>query len=96
MNDIKEYTLLKAYVDVYRKLDKKVEKYLTDQCLECIETVLNLVEEQQKENEMLKAIIYQNHENTIEKDKIKSKIKEIDGQGTFDAKIVLEHLLEEN
>ena len=34
--------------------------------------------------------------NYISKDKIKSKIKEIDGRGTFDAEIILLQLLEEN
>lgn len=34
--------------------------------------------------------------NYIFKNKIREKIQEIDDKGTFDAKIVLEHLLEEN
>lgn len=107
MNEVMAISLLKAYVDLYRKVDID-KRYLTKQGLECIETVLDLVEKQtEKIKELEKPKYILNAEtneikeipmdnNYISKDKIKSKIREIDGRGTFDAEIILLKLLEEN
>lgn len=69
-----------------------------------IEKLMNIIKNQQKEIEELKKDRYlYNSEtgeitkiksNSISKDKIRAKIKEV-SNGTFDAKIVLEKLLEE-
>ena len=62
MNDTMATSLLKAYVNIYRRLDPE-KRYVTKDGLECIETVLDLVEKQkdlikkqQKEIEDLKEI----------------------------------------
>ena len=71
-----------------------------------IETILNLIEKQQKEIERLEARKYMLNAETgeisqipidnnyISKDKIKAKIEEVK-DGTYDAKIVLQSLLKE-
>lgn len=48
------------------------------------------------ENHMVKKWNEQLDKNSISKDKIREKIKEIHNKGTFDAEIVLTKLLEEN
>ena len=62
--------------------------------------LVNLIEKQSKEIEELKqekeylnCIIESDKDNYINKDKIKAKIEEVK-DGTFDAKIVLQSLLE--
>ena len=69
-----------------------------------IDTILNLIEKQQKEIEELKKPKYvincETNEITkltndfVSKDKIKAKIEEVK-DGTYDAKIVLQSLLED-
>ena len=65
--------------------------------------LLNLIEKQQKEieklnfeNHMVKKWNEQLDKNSISKNKIIGKIKEIHNKGTFDAEIVLTKLLEGN
>ena len=67
---------------------------------ETINTILNLIEKKSKEieelkekNEFLNWYFENQKENFIHKDKIKAKIEEVK-DGTYDAKIVLESLLE--
>lgn len=71
------------------------------------QNILNIINNQQKEIKELKhnrdeyeeeyiKLLNARYYNYISKDKIREKLKEIDGKGTFDAKIVLEHLLKEN
>ena len=74
MNEIMALELLKSYAKTYRRvLDS--EPIITKQFLECLDTVLDLIEDQQKEIEELKEI---GKENCISKDKIREKIKEIE------------------
>ena len=92
-----------AYLKFYIERDVMYE----DTHYEQITTILNLIKKQSKEIEELKekdtanlayyGQIYQNGIYTGQKaveDKIKAKIEEI-GEGTFDAKIVLQNLLKE-
>ena len=86
---------------------KEVIELYNDKCLitteddiKSIKILLNLIEKQYKEIEELKqekeylnCIIESDKDNYINKDKIKAKIEEVK-DGTFDAKIVLQSLLE--
>ena len=85
----------------------KQEEYTNSEIDNYIKIVLNIVEKQQKEIEELKdkysdekirnTIIKRyrevNEKDYVSKDKIKAKIEELK-DGTFDAKIVLQELLE--
>ena len=108
MNNIPEIEILKSYIEVYKRIGFYTETVLTKRFLELIEKTIEIVEDQQSDIEDLKETIDRKNQtlkdlkimavdrdSIIEKYKIREKIKEIDGQGTFDAKIVLEHLLEE-
>lgn len=57
--------------------------------------ILNLIEKQQKEIEELKEVKCYYEISRVPKDKIKNKIEELK-DGTYDAKIILQKLLEEN
>lgn len=111
MNDVMAVSLLKSYVDLYRKIDID-KRYLTKQGLECIETVLDLVEKQQKEiyrlnrkqadDEMLTDTFIER--DYISRDKIREKINELEEQCKkellttwLESQIdILNELLEEN
>lgn len=90
------------FEEIKRKY-KKSNKYMLYVSYEDIGTLLNLIEKQSKEIEELKKpkyiINFKTNEITkltndfVSKDKIKAKIEEVK-DGTYDAKIVLESLLE--
>lgn len=90
------------FEEIKRKY-KKSNKYMLYVSYEDIGTLLNLIEKQSKEIEELKKPKYiincETHEITkltndfVSKEKIKAKIEEV-SNGTYDAKIVLESLLE--
>ena len=90
------------FEEIKRKY-KKSNKYMLYVSYEDIGTLLNLIEKQFKEIEELKkpkyVIDFKTNEITkltndfVSKDKIKAKIEEVK-DGTYDAKIVLESLLE--
>ena len=90
------------FEEIKRKY-KKSNKYMLYVSYEDIGTLLNLIEKQSKEIEELKKPKYvincKTNEITkltndfVSKDKIKAKIEEVK-DGTYDAKIVLESLLE--
>ena len=91
------------FEEIKRKY-KKSNKYMLYVSYEDIGTLLNLIEKQSKEIEELKKPKYvincETNEITkltndfVSKDKIKAKIEEVK-DGTYDAKIVLQSLLEE-
>ena len=91
------------FEEIKRKY-KKSNKYMLYVSYEDIGTLLNLIEKQSKEIEELKkpkyVINFETNEITkltndfVSKDKIKAKIEEVK-DGTYDAKIVLQSLLEE-
>ena len=91
------------FEEIKRKY-KKSNKYMLYVSYEDIGTLLNLIEKQQKEIEELKKPKYvincETNEITkltndfVSKDKIKAKIEEVK-DGTYDAKIVLQSLLNE-
>ena len=56
-------------------------------------TIKNLIEKQSKEIEELKEVKWYYEISRVPKDKIKAKIEEVK-DGTYDAKIVLQSLLE--
>ena len=90
------------FEEIKRKY-KKSNKYMLYVSYEDIGTLLNLIEKQSKEIEELKKPKYvincKTYEITkltndfVSKDKIKAKIEEVK-DGIYDAKIVLESLLE--
>ena len=86
------------FEEIKRKY-KKSNKYMLYVSYEDIGTLLNLIEKQSKEIEELKKYekYYEEMEEVNKKfiavDKIKAKIEEVTN-GTYDAKIVLESLLE--
>lgn len=61
--------------------------------IESAKTILNLIEKQSKEIEELKEVKWYYEISRVPKDKIKAKIEEV-SNGTYDAKIVLQSLLE--
>jgi len=91
------------FEEIKRKY-KKSNKYMLYVSYEDIGTLLNLIEKQSKEIEELKKPKYvincETNEITkltndfVSKDKIKAKIEEVK-DGTYDAKIVLQSLLED-
>lgn len=90
------------FEEIKRKY-KKSNKYMLYVSYEDIGTLLNLIEKQSKEIEELKnqeatqrkinELLVQRYSNSISLQKIKAKIEEVK-DGTYDAKIVLESLLE--
>ena len=86
------------FEEIKRKY-KKSNKYILYVSYEDVGTLLNLIEKQSKEIEELKKYekYYEEMEEVNKKfiavDKIKAKIEEV-SNGTYDAKIVLESLLE--
>ena len=89
---------LAVYYDDYSLLDKeKIEE--NEEVNNSINIIINLIEKQSKEIEELKK--YEKYYEEMEEvnkrfiavDKIKAKIEEV-SNGTFDAKIVLQSLLE--
>ena len=90
------------FEEIKRKY-KKSNKYMLYVSYEDIGTLLNLIEKQSEEIEELKKPKYvincETNEITkltndfVSKDKIKAKIEEVK-DGTYDAKIVLQSLLE--
>ena len=87
------------FEEIKRKY-KKSNKYMLYVSYEDIGTLLNLIEKQSKEIEELKKYekYYEEMEEVNKKfiavDKIKAKIEEVK-DGTYDAKIVLQSLLNE-
>ena len=90
------------FEEIKRKY-KKSNKYMLYVSSEDIGTLLNLIEKQSKEIEELKnqeatqrkinELLVQRYSNSISLQKIKDKIEEVK-DGTYDAKIVLQSLLE--
>ena len=92
MTDEEKYAI--DYLKIYIKRDVMYENRHYKQ----IEIILNLIEKQSKEIEELNYIKRSfdycvEQENKKWKDKIKAKIEEVK-DGTFDAKIILQSLLE--
>ena len=82
----KELEREKQYSDFYEDLCKKQQKEIEE--LKNNKNICVTTRQYGK--------IYLVTKDYISKDKIREKIQEIDGQGTFDAKIILQKLLEEN
>lgn len=68
-------------------------KKITTQENEYLKIFLNLIEKQSKEIEELKEVKWYYEISRVPKDKIKAKIEEVK-DGTYDAKIILQSLLE--
>lgn len=69
------------------------DNYLAKEHRRKLKLLIELVEKQQKEIEELKEVKWYYEISRVPKDKIKAKIEEV-SNGTYDAKIVLQSLLE--
>ena len=100
MNIEKSIEILKAlrnYNKFYKEENKNLTITITLEAKEsidkAIERLLTAYEELKEENEKYKNPPFFDEENYTSNDKIKAKIEEVK-DGTFDAKIVLQSLLE--